>query len=169
MQQAEAQQAESLAAMMEAYRSAQGDQQMAQELMRPEYAQNSGGLGALAMIAQTYAGQRMRKKADESASDYASRIFEEEQRQAAAQAEAAQQAKLAEEDRAYNRTLELEREKGRIRNERMPESVRALEVLSQRPDLAALDLQRKQAGASRTNITMPGQNAFDRELGKADA
>ena len=48
--------------------------------MRPEYAQGSGALGALAMIAQTYAGQRMRKKADESASDYAGRIFAEEQR-----------------------------------------------------------------------------------------
>jgi hypothetical protein len=71
---------------------------MAQELMRPEYAQNSGALGALAMIAQTYAGKRMRKKADESASEYAGRIFEEEQRQAAAQAGAeakAQEAQLA--------------------------------------------------------------------------
>jgi hypothetical protein len=76
---------------------------MAQELMRPQYAQNSGGLGALAMIAQTYAGTRMRKKADESASEYAGRIFEEEQRQAAAQAEAAAKAQEAQLARQWAR------------------------------------------------------------------
>lgn len=139
MQQAQAQQAESLAAMMEAYRSAQGDQQMAQELMRPEYAQNSGGLGALAMIAQTYAGQRMRKKADESASEWASRIFEQRQRDEAAQAEAAQQAKLAEEERSFGRQLTLEQEKGRIRNERKPDALRTLEAIASNPELAAAD------------------------------
>ena len=142
---------------------------MAQELMRPEYAQGSGALGALAMIAQTYAGQKMRKRADESASDYASRIFEEEQRLAAEQAQAAQAAKLAEEERAFGRQLKLEQEKGRIRNERMPDAIRKREVLAGRPDLAALEKDFRSAGAARTSITMPGQNAFDRELGKADA
>lgn len=82
--------------MMEQYRSAQGDQQMAQELMRPQYAQNSGALGALAMIAQTYAGKRMRKKADESASEYAGRIFTEEQR-IEAQRKAEEEAKITRE------------------------------------------------------------------------
>lgn len=69
---------------------------MAQELMRPQYAQNSGGLGALAMIAQTYAGKRMRKKADESASEYAGRIFTEEQR-IEAQRKAEEEAKITRE------------------------------------------------------------------------
>lgn len=103
--QAQQAQAESLAAMMEAYRSAQGDQELAQELIRPQYAQNSGALGALAMIAESYAGRKLRRESDEKVSDYASRIFAEEQRmaqeQAAAQAKAEaerQAAKWARED-----------------------------------------------------------------------
>ncbi len=155
---------------MESYRSAQGSQQMAQEMMRPQYVQDSGALGALAMIAQSAAGRRMSKKAEESASEYAGRIFEEEQRQAAAQAEAEGRAQLEAEQRAYDRTLNLEREKGRIRNERMPDSIRALEVLAERPDLAQLDLQRKTAGAARTTVNAGNyQRPFETALAKADA
>lgn len=35
--------------------------------------------------------------------------------------------------------------------------LQTLEGLSQRPDLAGLDMQRRQAGASRTNVNLPGQ------------
>ena len=87
----QAQQAD-LAAMMEAYKAAQGQQAFGESMMAPEYVQNSGALGALAMIAQAAAGHKLRKDATETASDYASRIFAEEQRmtqeQAAAQAKA---------------------------------------------------------------------------------
>ena len=165
----QAQQAD-LAAMMEAYKAAQGQQGLADAMSQPEYVQNSGALGALAMLAQAGAARKLRKEATETASDYASRIFAEEQRMSQEQAAAAQAAKLAEEDRAYARTLDLEREKGRIRNERMPDSVRALEVLAQRPDLAQLDLQRKAAGAPRTTVNAGNyQKPFETALAKADA
>lgn len=115
-QQAQAQQqAQSLAAMMEAYKSAQGDQQLAQELMRPEYASDSGALGALAMIAQTYAGRKMSKKADESASQYADRIFAEEQRMAQEQAAAQAKAEEARLNRTWAR--EDQRDAGRREHE----------------------------------------------------
>lgn len=165
----QAQQAD-LAAMMEAYKAAQGQQQMADYMSQPEYVQNSGALGALAMLAQAGAARKLRKEATETASDYASRIFAEEQRMSQEQAAAAQAAKLAEEQRAYERAVNLEREKGNIRNQRIPESVRALEVLAQRPDLAQLDLQRKAAGAARTTVnTGSYQRPFETALAKADA
>jgi hypothetical protein len=105
-------------------------------------------------------GGRVKRLADEKASDYASRIFEEEQRQAAAQAEAAHRAQLAEEQRAYDRTLSLEREKGRIRNERKPDALRTLEAIANDPRLAAVDQARGAARAPRTQITMPGEQPF---------
>lgn len=67
------------------------------------------------MIAQAYAGRRLRKKADETASDYAGRIFEEEQRQAQAQAEA--QAKAAEAERARVWAREDQRDETRAQRE----------------------------------------------------
>lgn len=165
----QAQQAD-LAAMMEAYKAAQGQQALGESMMMPEYVQNSGALGALAMIAQAAAGHKLAKDATKTATERASEIFAEEQRMTQEKAAAAQAAKLAEEDRAYARTLDLEREKGRIRNERMPESVRALEVLAQRPDLAQLDLQRKAAGAARTTVNAGNyQKPFETALAKADA
>ena len=42
---------------------AQSQQQMASGMMTPEYAQNSGLLGSLAMVAQAYAGKKMSERA----------------------------------------------------------------------------------------------------------
>lgn len=166
----QAQQQANLAQMMEAYKRAQSDQALGAQMMQPEYVRDSGGLGALAMIAQAAAGRRISRLADEKASDYAGRVFAEQQRMEQEQAAAAQAAKLAEEERAFGRQLTLEQEKGRIRNERMPESIRALEVLSQRPDLAALDLERKIASAARTTVNTGNyQRPFEAELAKNDA
>lgn len=76
---------------------------MGAQMAAPEYVQNSGGLGALAMIAQAVAGTKMRKEANESASDYAGRIFAEEQRMAQQQAEAAAKAEEAARQRDWAR------------------------------------------------------------------
>lgn len=80
----QAQQQANLAQMMEAYKRAQSDQALGAQMMQPEYVRDSGGLGALAMIAQAAAGRRISRQADEKASDYAGRIFAEQQRQDAA-------------------------------------------------------------------------------------
>ena len=56
--------------------------------MGAQYVQNSGALGALAQALSMGIGGRVKRLADERASDYASRIFEEEQRLAAEQAQA---------------------------------------------------------------------------------
>jgi hypothetical protein len=104
----------------------------------------------------------MRKKADESASEYAGRIFEEEQRQAAAQAEAAHRAQLAEEQRAYDRAVGIERVKGEIRASTPTEAVRTLQALRDNPELAAVDERRGSSRAPRINNTtvMPGEKPF---------
>ena len=99
----EQEQAANLAQLMESYKAAQGQSQMGESMMAPQYVQNSGGLGALAMIAQAAAGKKMRREANESASEYAGRIFEEEQRQSAAQAEAAAKAQEAQLARQWAR------------------------------------------------------------------
>lgn len=125
--------------MMEAYRSAQSQGGFGDALMGAQYVQNSGALGALAQALSMGIGGRVKRLADEKASDYAGRIFAEEQRQAAAQAEAAHQAKLAEEERMFGRQLTLEQEKGRIRNERKPDALRTLEAIASNPELAAAD------------------------------
>ena len=44
---------------------AQQQQDMAAAMMQPKYAENSGGLGSLAMMVQAYAGKKMAKRADE--------------------------------------------------------------------------------------------------------
>lgn len=75
--------------------AAQSQQGMAQSLMTPEYAQNSGPLGAIAMMAQTYAGKRMDRKAREQGTDAQTRVLREtdamtsKREQARAEAEAA--------------------------------------------------------------------------------
>lgn len=87
-----------LAALMEAYKRAQTEQQRGDAMMTPEYVANSGGLGALAMIAQAYAGKKIASRADATATEKASAIFEEKQRQeaiAAQRAAEAEEAKLA--------------------------------------------------------------------------
>lgn len=160
---------EQMGALVEGLAQARSAQQRGDELSRPEYVQNSGALGALAMIAQSYVGGRIRKQADESASDYAARVFQEQQRQAQAASEAQARAQAESEQRAFQRSIDLEREKGRIRAEQPTDAVRTLRELQANPELAELDRTRRAAGAARTSITMPGQNAFDRELGKADA
>ena len=48
------------------YEQAQRQQQLAQTLMQAGYVPNSGGLGALAQIAQAFAGRKLSRKADES-------------------------------------------------------------------------------------------------------
>lgn len=50
---------------------ASSQQGMAESLMRPEYAQNSGALGSLAMMAQAFAGNKLAKRA--SADDASAR------------------------------------------------------------------------------------------------
>lgn len=160
---------EQMGALVEGLAQARAAQQRGEELSRPEYVPNSGALGALAMIAQAYVGGRIRKQADESASDYAARVFREQQRQAQAAAEAQARAQTESEQRAFQRSIDLEREKGRIRAEQPTDAVRTLRELQANPELAELDRTRRAAGAARTSITMPGQTAFDRELGKADA
>lgn len=135
----QAQQQANLAQMMEAYKRAQSDQALGAQMMQPEYVRDSGGLGALAMIAQAAAGRRISRLADEKASDYAGRVFAEQQRMEQEQAAAAQAAKLAEEERAFGRQLALEQERGRIRNERKPDALRTLEAIASNPELAAAD------------------------------
>lgn len=44
---------------------AQQQQDMAAAMMQPKYAENSGGLGSLAMMVQAYAGKKIAKRADE--------------------------------------------------------------------------------------------------------
>jgi len=45
---------------------AQQQQEMAAAMMQPKYAENSGGLGSLAMMVQAYAGKKLAKRADEN-------------------------------------------------------------------------------------------------------
>ncbi len=75
--------------------AAESQQGMAQSLMQPEYAQNSGPLGAIAMMAQAYAGKRMDRTAREQGTDALTRVLREtdamtsKREQARAEAEAA--------------------------------------------------------------------------------
>ena len=80
VQQAQQQQQANLAQMMEAYKSAQSQGGFGDALMGTEYVQNSGALGALAQALSMGIGGRVKRLADEKASDYAGRIFAEEQR-----------------------------------------------------------------------------------------
>ena len=155
---------------MSRYQSEQGKGAFGDALMGTEYVQNSGALGALAQALSMGIGGKIRRAADESASEYAGRIFEEEQRQAAAQAEAERRAQLEAEQRSFDRAVSLEGVKGEIRNRRVPDSIRALEVLAERPDLARLDLDRKSASAPRTTVNAGNyQKPFETALAKADA
>ena len=154
---------------MARYQAEQGRGQFGDALMGTQYVQNSGALGALAQALSMGIGGRVKRLADEKASDYAGRIFAEQQRQEQAAAEAQARAQLEAENRTFARQVMLEQEKGRIRAEQPTDQVRTLRELAANPELAAIDQRRRAAGAARTSITMPGQSAFDRELGKADA
>ena len=61
-QQAQDQYAEMAQALAQQNR-AQQQQDMAAAMMQPKYAENSGGLGSLAMMVQAYAGKKMGKRA----------------------------------------------------------------------------------------------------------
>ena len=65
-----------LAEALAQQKSAQSDLGMAGELMQPQYAQNSGALGSLAMIAQAYAGKKLRGKAEGREADAMRRAAE---------------------------------------------------------------------------------------------
>ena len=54
----------------------------------PEYIDNSGALGVLAMAMQSFMGGRMERKANERASEFAERVFAERSRQDAARQQA---------------------------------------------------------------------------------
>ena len=111
----QAQQAD-LAAMMEAYKAAQGQQAFGESMMAPEYVQNSGALGALAMIAQAAAGHKLAKDATKTATERASEIFAEEQRRE--QEKAAAQAKAAEAAQARTWAREDQRDAAKAERER---------------------------------------------------
>lgn len=160
------QQQANMAQLMEAYKRAQQQSQTGASMMQPQYVQNSGGLGALAMIAQAAAGKHIQKKADETAAEYAQRIGEAEMLSQRQQAEAA----AAADERKFRQRLDLEREKGRIKSEQPTDAIRTLQALSSNPSLAKLDQSRKQAGAARTSVNMPVQeNAFQKGLGKSQS
>lgn len=65
-----------LAEALAQQKSAQSDLGMAGELMQPQYAQNSGALGSLAMVAQAYAGKKLRGKAEGRETESAIRAAE---------------------------------------------------------------------------------------------
>lgn len=84
--------------MMARYQAEQGRGQFGDALMGTQYVQNSGALGALAQALSMGIGGRVKRLADEKASDYAGRVFAEQQRME--QEQAAAQAKAAADERA---------------------------------------------------------------------
>lgn len=70
------------------YAAAQRQQQLAQALQSAGYTPNSGGLGALAMIAQAFAGKKIAARADEKMSDALKRQMASDSAAKAAEAEA---------------------------------------------------------------------------------
>lgn len=71
--------------------------------MGTQYVQNSGALGALAQALSMGIGGRVKRLADEKASDYAGRIFAEQQRQEQAAAEAQAKAEAERQARLWAR------------------------------------------------------------------
>ena len=77
-EQAQQDYAAELARAMADMQQAASQQGMAEQLQRPEYAQNSGALGSLAMIAQAYAGKKMAKRASEDDASARERYYKGE-------------------------------------------------------------------------------------------
>lgn len=154
VQQAQAQQQQNLAEMMSRYQAAKGQGDFGDALMGTQYVQNSGALGALAQALSMGIGGRVKRLADEKASEWSGRVFAEQQR--VTQEQAAAERAQAEADAA--------RERQRIESQRraeaeamglagpkaaeyvatgkvpkVPDAVVTLETLANRPDLAAID------------------------------
>lgn len=99
----QAQEQQSLAQLLEAYKNAQADQQRGMDMMAPEYVQNSGAMGAAAMLAEAFAGRKIRQRGTAEAEKYAGLASAEQTRQAALAAIEAQRVKLADEKRKWGR------------------------------------------------------------------
>ena len=155
----------------------QRDMQLADAMMGAGYTPNSGGVGALAQIAQAFMGKKLSARADEKISDALAREFEARNRDAAKQAEAAARAEEAE----YKRNLE------RRRGEAMDPVLNPAKnqkkfvngfwvdpntgTVEQVPEY--LDAQAKVRAAGRTNVTLNANGApptgFEKALDKKDA
>lgn len=83
------------------YLSAQGDLSMADKLLNAGYVPDSGALGALAMIANAYAGRKLKMGAEERVSDAMSKMFAED----SAREREAIAAKKAQDDQAFSQKL----------------------------------------------------------------
>lgn len=86
-------------------KSAQSQQESARALMSPEYIPNSGGLGALAMIAQAYAGKKMGEKAGKREGEASTRALTAQSllEEAKAEREARRKIKAAQDEQAQRR------------------------------------------------------------------
>ena len=124
-EQAQQDYAAELARAMADMQQAASQQGMAEQLQRPEYAQNSGALGSLAMIAQAYAGKKMAKRASADDADARTRYYKGESA-LKAQDEAAKEARAREQaDRAAKEfNLSPEERKYLALNGKLPESRR---------------------------------------------
>lgn len=93
--------------------------QLAQAMIGQGYIPNSGKLGILAQALSAFVGAKMQRGADEKLSDVMSRQFKMQQQGA----EAAHAEKLAEEDRKFQRQVDLERQKGEMAKANRPAQV----------------------------------------------
>lgn len=96
--------ASQLARALSGMQAAQSSGSRADALMSAEYAQNSGGLGALAMVAQAYAGKKLKQRSSKEEADARERFYAGQEgmaRQKAAE-EARRKQEAAEADMARN-------------------------------------------------------------------
>lgn len=105
------QQDESLAQLLAMYQRAEAERKRGEQMGQTEYIKDSGALGVLASVAQAYMGKRVRREADESATDLTGRILEAQRREkkeeAAAAALAEEQKYLRERTRRKSEATEL--------------------------------------------------------------
>lgn len=144
---------------------------LADSLMKQGYIPNSGGLGALAMVASAWKGKKMAKDADEKIADATKRLFEaqnaEEQRKAAA----ALQAEIDKENRKFKQDAAMKGIEHGYKEAETPTDIKELRMLREDPALAQHDLTRRRASASSTNISVPGEKyvaPFEKALAEAD-
>lgn len=137
-----------LAEALAQQKSAQSDLSIAGDLMQPQYAQNSGPLGAIAMMAQAYAGKKMRSKAEGREADAAIRA-----------AEASSGVKMQEGERERSRRSMVAQQMGLSRREavefmetgKIPEAKRdRLQAIMSSQGLAIANLD-------QNNYTLPQQ------------
>lgn len=144
---------------------------LAQALMSQGYVPNSGALGALAMVASAWRGKKIAKEADEKIADATARLFAAQTAEEQRKAKAALEAEIAKENRKLAADKDLKGYDFALDEAKTPEPIKELRMLRADPGLAAHDIARKRAGASSTNITMPGQSypkPFEEALAKAD-